>query len=114
MAIARYENISINNLSFATDNVGQGNTTISKWFDTRARVLDVRNSVGIGKDDRVYSDLVKFVLNFTPNTKTIVDNQSQYSITYRGNDWRITDVMESNDRMNVTIYAYRNDPVTTV
>ena len=114
MAIARYENISVNNLAFATDDYGQGNTTITKWFDTRARVMDVRNSVGITKDDRVYSDLVKFVLNYTPNTKRIVDYQNAYSITYRGNDWRITDVMESNDRMNVTIFAYRNDPVTTV
>ena len=114
MAIARYENISVNNLAFATDSYGQGNTTITKWFDTRARVMDVRNSVGIGKDDRVYSDLAKFVLNYTPNTKRIVDYQNLYSITWRNADWRITDVMESNDRMNVTIYAYRNDPVTTV
>ena len=114
MAIARYENISVNNLAFATDSVGQGNSTITKWFDTRARVMDVRNSVGITKDDRVYSDLAKFVLNYTPNTKRIVDYQNLYSITWRNADWRITDVMESNDRMNVTIYAYRNDPVTTV
>ena len=114
MAILRYENISVNNLGFSTDSYGQGNSTITKWFDTRARVMDVRNSVGINKDDRVYSDLVKFILNYTPNTKQIVDYQNLYSITWRGNDWRITDVMESNDRMNVTIFAYRNDPLTTV
>lgn len=114
MAIARYENITVNNLAFATNTVGEGQTTITPWFQTRARVLDVRNSVGINKDDRIYSDLVKFVLNYTPNTKLVVDQQNLFSITWRGNDWRITDVMESNDRMNVTIYAYRNDPVTTV
>lgn len=114
MAIARYENIVINNLAFSTDSYGQGNSTITKWFDTRARVQDVRNSTQITKDDRIYTDLVKFVLNYTPNTKQIVDSQNLYSVTWRGQDWRITDVMESNDRMNVTLYAYRNDPVTTV
>ena len=114
MAIARYENLTVNNLGFSTDSFGQQSASQTVWFATRARVQDVRNSVQIGKDDRVYSDLVKFVLNYTPNTKEIVDNQNLYSITWRNADWRITDVMESNDRMNVTLYCYRNDPVTTV
>ena len=46
--------------------------------------------------------------------KQIVDRQELYSITWRGNDWRITDVRESNDRMNVTFLCYRNDPGATV
>ena len=114
MAIARYENITVNNLTFSTDSYGEGNTAIAPWFATRARVQDVRNSTQITKDDRIYTDLVKFVLNYTPNTRRIVDYQNLYSITWRNQDWRITDVMESNDRMNVTLYAYRNDPVVSV
>jgi hypothetical protein len=114
MAIARYENITVNNLAFTTDSYGEGTTTITPWFQTRARVQDVRNSLQINKDDRVYTDLVKFILNYTPNTRQIVDYQNLYSLTWRGHDWRITDVMESNDRMNVTLFAYRNDPVVSV
>jgi hypothetical protein len=46
--------------------------------------------------------------------KTIVDNQNLYSITWRGKDWRIDNVRESDDRMNVTFMCYRSDPVTAV
>jgi hypothetical protein len=53
-------------------------------------------------------------LNYTPNTKELVDNQNLHSITWRGFDWRITDVRESNDRMRVTLLCYRNDPDTPV
>jgi hypothetical protein len=114
MAIARYENIVVNNLTFSTDSLGQGVTTITKWFDTRARVQDIRNGLNITKDERVYTNLIKFVLNYTPNTKRIFDYQSLYSITWRSMDYRITDVIESNDRMNITIYGYLNDPVSSV
>jgi len=44
--------------------------------------------------------------------KTIADGQNNYSVTWRGNEWRITDVIESNDRMSVTLMCYRSDPVT--
>jgi len=114
MAIARYENLSVKNVATTTDAYGQQVTTLTQWFDTRARVMDVRNSLQINKDDRVYSDLVKFVMNYTPWMKEIVDKQNLYSIFWRGNDYRITDVMESNDRMNVTLLCYRNDPNTSV
>ncbi|WP_409530144.1 type I glyceraldehyde-3-phosphate dehydrogenase, partial [Sandarakinorhabdus sp.] len=43
---------------------------------------------------------------YTPNTREIVDRQDLYSITWRGNDWRITDVRESNDRMKVTLLSW--------
>jgi hypothetical protein len=54
------------------------------------------------------------MLNFTPNTLTMSENQEGYSITWRSNDWRIDDVIESNDRMNITFHAYRNKPVASV
>jgi head-tail adaptor len=114
MAIARYENLTIQNVVTTTDEYGQQVTSLTTFFNTRARVQDVRNSVQITKDDRVYSDLVKFVLNYTPNTREIVDNQNMYAIRWRNSEWRITDTMESNDRMNVTLYAYRNDPEVSV
>lgn len=114
MAIARFENIAINNLTFGKSDFGEQSTTQTKWFDTRARVADVANSVKIAEKYRLYQDLVQLTLNYTPNTKQIVDNQNLYSITWRGHDWRITDCREANDRMTVTFMCYRSDPVTAV
>lgn len=114
MAIARYENITVNRVTNSTDDFGQQNTTITKWFDTRARVMDVHNNLNITSDTRFYTDLVKLVLNYTPNTREIVNNQNLYSIYWRGFDWRIQDCFETNDRMNVTFTCYRNDPSVPV
>ena len=114
MAIKRYENLAVNNVVNGIDSFGQYTTTLTKWFDTRGLVADVSNSVRISERYRVYQDLVNITLNYTPNMKQIVDNQNLYSITWRGFDWRITDVRESNDRMRVTFVCYRNDPSTPV
>lgn len=114
MAIERFENVDVNNLTFGTNEVGEYTTTITKWFSSRPRVRDVKNSLEIDAKYRVYQDLVNLTFNYTPNMKQIVDNQNLYSITWRGHDWRITDVMESNDRMSVTLLCYRNDPSTRV
>lgn len=114
MTITRYENITVNNLTFSKSSFGEGQTTETKWFGTRALVGDVANNVKIADKYRLYQDLVNFTLNYTPNMKTIVDRQQWYSITWRGNSWRITDVRESNDRMRVTFMCYRSDPVTAV
>jgi hypothetical protein len=114
MGIRRYENIVVNHVADGVDSLGEYTTTITKWFDTRATVADVSNSLRISERYRVYSDLVNLTLNYTPNTKELVDNQNLYSITWRGFDWRITDVRESNDRMHVTLLCYRNDPDTPV
>lgn len=114
MAIARYENIVVNNVVNAIDDYGQYTTTLTKWFDTRGRIADVANSLRISDRYRVYQDLVNITLNYTPNTRLMVENQNLYAINWRGNDWRITDIRESNDRMKVTFLCYRNDPATTV
>jgi hypothetical protein len=114
MGIERYENIDVNNLTFGRNGFGEQSTTQAKWFTTRAKVADVANSVRISERYRLYQDLVNLKLNYTPNTKQMVDFQEAYSITWRGKDWRITDVRESNDRMHVTFLCYRTDPVTAV
>jgi hypothetical protein len=114
MAITRYENLMINNVTNGVDTIGQYTTAITPWFETRGLVHDVANSLRISEKYRVYQDLVNITLNYTPNTKEIVDNQNLYSITWRGFDWRITDIRESNDRMKVTFICYRNDPETPV
>lgn len=114
MAIKRFENIDINNLTFGASSFGEQSTTQTKWFATRALVGDVANSVRISEKYRLYQDLVNFTLNYTPNMKTIVDSQQLYSIRWRNADWRITDARESNDRMRVTFLCYRSDPVTSV
>ncbi len=114
MAITRYENITVNNLTFSKSSFGEGETTETKWVGTRALVSDVANNVKIADKYRLYQDLVNFTLNYTPNMKQIVDHQQWYSITWRNASWRITDVRESNDRMRVTVMCYRSDPVTAV
>lgn len=114
MAITRYENIAINNVVNSVNAYGEQTTAITKWFDTRAKVADVHNSLRISEKYRVYSDLVNLTVNYTPNIRRIVDRQELYSINYRGNDWRITDCIESNDRMTVTLLCYRNDPSVPV
>jgi hypothetical protein len=53
-------------------------------------------------------------LNYTPNTRTIVNNQNLYAINYRTFDWRIESVRETDDRMNVILTCVRNDPVAAV
>jgi len=114
MAIARFENIAVNNLGCGKSDFGEQSTTITKWFDTRARVADVANSLRISEKYRLYQDLVNFTVNYTPNMKQIVDRQDLYSFTWRNHEWRITDCRESNDRMSITFMCYRNDPVTAV
>jgi hypothetical protein len=114
MAIARFENINVNNLAFGQSTFGEQSTTQTKWFTTRARVHSVANHVKITDKYRVYSDVVEFTLNYTPNAKTIVDNQNAYSITWRNFDWRIDNVREADDRMTVKFLCVRNDPVVAV
>jgi len=114
MAIARFENITVKSLTFGKSDFGEQSTTVTTWFETRARVSDVANSMRISEKYRLYQDLVNFTLNYTPNTRAMVDDQNLYSIVWRGKDWRITDVRESNDRMSVMFLCYRNDPETAV
>jgi len=114
MAIARFENIAVNNLTFDISAFGEQSTTQTKWFDTRARVSSVANSLKIADKYRLYQDLINFTLNYTPNTKLMVDRQDLFSITWRGNDWRIDNIREADDRMTVLILCYRSDPVTAV
>lgn len=114
MAIARFENIRVNQLTFGASSFGEQSTTITKWFDTRARVHSVSNHVRISDKYRVYSDIVEFTLNYTPNTRTIVDSQNLYSINWKNFNWRIDSVRESDDRMTVKLLCVRNDPVVAV
>ena len=114
MAIARFENVTIQNVANGIDSYGQYTTVLTNWFETRAKVMDFHSAVGIEKDDRVYHDLVKFVLNFTPNTRRMSLNQELYAINYNGQDWRITDAIQANDRMSITFLCYENKPTTAV
>lgn len=114
MAIARFENVAVNNLTFGQSTFGEQSTTQTLWFTTRARVHSVANHVKISEKYRVYSDVVDFTLNYTPNLKTIIDNQNLYSITWRGFDWRIDNVREADDRMTARLLCVRNDPVAAV
>jgi len=112
--VARYENIAVKTLSFSKSDFGEQSTTQTLWFQTRATVADVLNNVRISDKYRVYSDIVQMTVNYTPNMKLIVDNQNAYSITWRGYDWRIDNVRETNDRQFAQLTCVRNDPVVAV
>lgn len=112
--IKRYENITVKNVVNGINDLGEYTTNLTDWFETRGLIHDLANSLRISERYRVYSDLMNITLNYTPNTKQIVDNQDDYSFFWRGNDWRITDCREHNDRQFVTFICYRNDPDTPV
>jgi len=114
MSIARFEKVIVNNLTFNKSAFGEQTTSEAAWFTSMAEVKNVANSVKISEKYRLYQDLVNFVFNYTPNWRTIVNNQNLYSLTYRGFNWRITDVLESNDRQKVTAMCWRNDPTTAI
>lgn len=114
MSIKRYENLTINNVTNGVNTIGEQTTTITPWFETRGLIYDVANNVRISERYRAYADLVNITVNYTPNTKQMVDNQNLFSITWRNRDWRITDVRETNDRQFVNFVCYRNDPVVPV
>jgi hypothetical protein len=112
MAIARYENATINEISLGdtADDFGQYTNTSTPLFTSRALVMDVRNSLRISEKYRVYQDLVNLTFNYTPNIKKIVDDQDKYSITWRNKNWRVSDVIESDDRMRITLLCYFANP----
>lgn len=110
MTIVRYETIDVNTVNTTVNSLGEQSTSKTKWFTTRALVSDVSNMLRISERYRVYADLINLTVNYTPNTRTMSINQNNYSITWRGQEWRITDIRESNDRQKVTFVCYRNDP----
>jgi archaellin len=114
MAIARYENATINEVTNGVDSFGQYTTNIAPLFTSRALVMDVRNSLRISEKYRVYQDLVNLTFNYTPNIKKIVDDQEKYSITWRNKQWRVSDVIESDDRMRITLLCYFANPTAPV
>lgn len=114
MAITRYENIDINRVTNGVDSYGQQTTIITKWFSTRARVRNPRNGLQITGDTRIYTDLLNLTCNYTPWMQEIFINQNLYSVTWRNQDWRIDNVIETDDRMNVIFSCYRNDPAVPV
>ena len=79
MAIARFEPVVINTVTNGISTVGTQTTTITPWFDSRARIKDVHNSVRISDRYRIYSDLVNLEFNYTPNMRTVVNLQQNYS-----------------------------------
>jgi hypothetical protein len=110
MAIARFENATVNTVTNSVDEFGQYTTVTTPLFTSRALIKDVRNSLKIADKYREYQDLVNLTFNYTPNTKRMVDFQHEYSITWRNGQWRITDCFESDDRMRITFMCYRADP----
>ena len=114
MSIVRYENITVNQVTNSVDSFGEYTTSLTKWFGTRALVHNVSNALRISERFREYNDVIAFTLNYTPNTKTIVENSFNYSINWGNKNWRISDAKEHDNRQKVTLYCYFNHPDTPV
>lgn len=114
MTIKRYETVTVRNVANGINSFGEYTTTVTDWFQTRGLISDVNNNLRISERYRVYSDLVNITINYTPNSKTIANNQHDYSLFYNNKDYRIIDCRESNDRQKITFVCYRNDPTTPV
>ena len=114
MTIKGYENVSVKNVTNGVNTLGEYTTSLTDWFESRALVSEVNNTLLISERYRVYSDMVQFMFNYTPNMKTIVENQNGYAFLYRNKDWRITTCRETNDRQYVVFTCYRNDPTKPV
>jgi hypothetical protein len=99
--VLRVDEISINNLSFTITNLG-------------AKTKSVHNRIRTLEKFRQYDNMMDFIVNYTPNMRTISDNQEDYSITFRGNSWRIAEVFEHDDRQWVSLMCYRNEPSVAV
>jgi hypothetical protein len=112
--VMRYENVGVYTVSNGVSDMGEQTYSEALWFETRGRVADVANTLRISERYRVYSDLLSITLNYTPNTRTIVDNQDQYTFRWREKYWRVTDCREHNDRQFVTFICYRSDPTMPV
>lgn len=108
--VMRYEPVTINTVTNGTDEFGQQTTTIAQWFVTRAVISNVSNALRIAEKYRVYNDIVHMKLNWTPNSQTIAGNTKGYAMTWRGQDWRISEGRVTDDRMHVVFLCYRNDP----
>lgn len=114
MAIVKFDNVTIKNVINSVDAVGQYTTTLTDWFKTRGIAADVTQTLKISEKYRVYDDLFTITLNYTPNTRHMADNHHNYAIAFRGKDWRIVDIYETNDKMKVRFLCYHNDPSVRV
>ena len=112
--VLRVDQITINNLSFGITNLGEQTTRETPWFQTRAKTKSVHNRIKTLERFRQYDNMIEFTVNYTPNMRTISDDQEHYSITFRNMPWRIAEVYEHDDRQWVTFTCYRNEPSVAV
>lgn len=114
MGIARYEEVEVYDLTFSVNDFGETDVTKTLKFKSCPIVKEVKTDLTITDKYRVYQNLIYFTFNYTKNVRDIADNQSKYSMNWRGHEWRIESAVESNDRMKVTFLCYHNDPATKV
>ncbi|MFZ2736630.1 MAG: hypothetical protein WBI20_14875 [Burkholderiaceae bacterium] len=114
MGVTRTETLTINRLSAGLSAFGEQSTTETTWFETRARVSETSNSVKGSEKYRLYSKLMNFTLNYTPNMKQVVTRQDEYALSWAGKSWRIVETRETIDRMSVILLCARHDPQVAV
>jgi hypothetical protein len=114
MGISRFDTVTVNIVTNGKDVYGGQTTTETPWFNARALVSDVKSGMTITKENRVYNDLSRLTFPYTPNMQQIAMNQESYSMTWRGQDWRINDAIEANNKMSITFMCYRNAPSVSV
>jgi hypothetical protein len=110
MGVLRDEPIVLNTLTQSSDVDGQWTTTPVVLFNGRAIIQDVKSDYQIVGDTRVYSDWAKFKVRKTPAWRDVSINNSNYAITFRKQNYKIIDVLESNDRGWITVIGQSQIP----
>ena len=110
----RWDSVSVSLVTTAIDSTGSQTFTKTGTAKLGAQVFDVHSSLVISERYRSYQDLTNFKIRYTPFMRTVVNSQENYCITYRNQDFRITDVFEDSSRQFVTLLCYANKPGTAL
>lgn len=114
MSLPRFEPVTIQSVARTVDANGGPVNTFTNLFSVHGRIRDVKNTLKLNELYRLYADWVNIQMNLTSNTLLIAEDQENYSLGWRGNNWRIVDAVEADDRQYVEFLCYFAKPGITV
>lgn len=110
MAINQFVNVTVWKITRGVDDYGNNKQTLTDPIATGGYYGDNRNAINIETGERVYTDNMNIRMRYTPLVYRMMEHPSEYSLEFRGQQWRINDNIESRDRMSVEFICFRNDP----
>ena len=112
--LKKFETVIANTVTRGSDANGDPTTTLTPFFTATAHIQDVSNSLELQDKYRLVGEYTHIILNYTPNTYSMADQQSGFAFTWRNKQWRILDGFESADRTTIDFLCFRADPSTRV